>query len=234
MSRWALRASITRNGYYEGPGYVQGGAYIQAQGGDHEFYGRPPAPHYGWGRGWDAGPYGWGGYGGEIRFNVTIRDIGDFFRGLFQGGPPAANQPVYYDSAPPVADRYQRGGTLGGSAWQPYIASGGTGSTTPPPPNPTADVAGESPLIQGEVAILNPHARQQPVRIAADRNGTTDLPDAPPRVATVDLIANSELRLNGGMITGAGTQTIAMTPAASAPSWQRAVYGPLAPNIGNS
>lgn len=94
-----------------------------------------------------------------------------------------------------------------------------------PPPNPTADVAGESPLIQGEVAILNPHARQQPVRIAADRNGTTDLPDAPPRVATVDLTATPELSLNVGDVTGVGTPTTAISPAANDPSWGKSVYG---------
>lgn len=60
---------------------------IQAQGGDHEFYGRPLAPHYGWGRGWGDRPHGWDRYGGEIGFNVTI-GIGAFFTDLFSSHIP--------------------------------------------------------------------------------------------------------------------------------------------------
>lgn len=121
MSRWILGASITGNGYY-GPGYVQGGAYIHAQGGGgHGFYGRAHAPHYGWGRGWGDRPHGWGGSRVGIGLNVVINDIGAFFSRLFSSNIPTMSQePVYYDSAPPVADGYRHERTLSGPAWQPY------------------------------------------------------------------------------------------------------------------
>lgn len=122
MSRWEIAANISG-----GRGHREyGGRFIMT---NIDGYG---SFHPGFYRsGWDAGPYGWGGYGGRygggIRFNVRIGNIGDvrignigdFFRDLFHREPPAANGPGYAN-LPPVADGYQVGGTLDGSAWQPY------------------------------------------------------------------------------------------------------------------